>query len=91
MGFAEILSQKGLRTEAIQNLEKFIAENTDASDSKMLLASLYRDNNQEQKARPLLLSLFHGRWADQAVALLTLRQAARHTFTFIIRAAEYIP
>jgi tetratricopeptide (TPR) repeat protein len=58
MGFAEILSQKGLRNEAIQHLEKFIAENADAHNSKMLLASLYRENNQEQKARPLLLSLF---------------------------------
>jgi tetratricopeptide (TPR) repeat protein len=58
MGFAEVLSQKGYRPEAIQALEKFIADNTDAGNTKMLLAGLYRDNGQEQKAAPLLLELF---------------------------------
>jgi tetratricopeptide (TPR) repeat protein len=58
MGFAEVLSQKGYRPEAIQALEKFIADNTDAGNTKMLLAGLYRDNGQEQRAAPLLLELF---------------------------------
>ncbi|MBA4054063.1 MAG: hypothetical protein C0490_05060, partial [Marivirga sp.] len=58
MGFAEVLSQKGLRSEGIKYLENFISENPDAASAKMLLAGLYRDNNQEIKARPMLLSLF---------------------------------
>ncbi|MCD9019575.1 tetratricopeptide repeat protein [Parachryseolinea silvisoli] len=58
MGFAELLAQKNLRDEAIQHLEKFIAQNPDAGNAKMLLAGFYRDAQQEAKARPLLLSLF---------------------------------
>jgi tetratricopeptide (TPR) repeat protein len=58
MAFSEILSQKGYRADAVKNLEKFTLENKDAGNAKMLLAGMYRDNNQEEKARPLLLSLF---------------------------------
>jgi tetratricopeptide (TPR) repeat protein len=59
MGFAEVLNEKGLRAEAIQYLEKFIAINgDDAANAGILLAGLYRENNQEEKARPLLLQLF---------------------------------
>lgn len=58
MGFAEALSQKGMRAEAINYLEKYIASTPDAGSVAMLLAGLYRDNNQEAKARPLLLKLF---------------------------------
>lgn len=58
MGFAEILSQKGQRPLAITYLEKFVKENKSAGNSKMLLAGLYRDSNQEQRARELLLTLF---------------------------------
>jgi tetratricopeptide (TPR) repeat protein len=58
MAFSEILSQKGHRAEAIKYLEKFTLENKDAGNAQMLLAGMYRDANQEEKARPLLLSLF---------------------------------
>ncbi|HEY9007036.1 tetratricopeptide repeat protein [Ohtaekwangia sp.] len=58
MGFAEVLSQKGLRNEAIKYLEKFVDQNQEAGNAKMLLAGLYRENQQEEKSRPLLLSLF---------------------------------
>jgi len=58
MAFAEILSQKGYRNEAIKSLENFTAENKEAGNAQMLLAGMYRDNNQEEKARPLLLRLF---------------------------------
>lgn len=58
MGFAEILAQKGQRALAIGYLEKFIQQDPEASDVKMLLAGLYRDTNQEQKARQLWLELF---------------------------------
>jgi tetratricopeptide (TPR) repeat protein len=58
MGVTELLSQKGLQTEAIQYLEKFANQNPDAVNVKMLLAGFYRDTRQEQKARPLLQTLF---------------------------------
>lgn len=58
MAFSEILSQKGYRSDAIKYLERFTQENKDAGNAQMLLAGMYRDNNQEEKARPLLLSLF---------------------------------
>jgi hypothetical protein len=43
---------------AIKSLENFTAENKEAAMPQMLLAGMYRDNNQEEKARPLLLRLF---------------------------------
>src|SRR5688572_24576117 len=58
MAFAEILSQKGYRNEAIKSLENFTSQNKEAGNAQMLLAGMYRDNNQEEKARPLLLLLF---------------------------------
>ena len=58
MAFSEILSQKGLRNDAIKYLEKFTQQHIDAPNAQMLLAGMYRDNREEEKARPLLLSLF---------------------------------
>ena len=59
IGFAEVLAQKGERMLAIQYLEKFVHENPEeSSGARMLLASLYRDTNQELKARELWLTLF---------------------------------
>lgn len=58
MAFTELLSQKGMRDQAVQYLEKFAANNKEAGNAKMLLAGFYRDMQQEQKARPLLLALF---------------------------------
>lgn len=58
MAFAEILSQKGHRADAIRHLESFVAQNSEAGNAQMLLAGMYRDNKQEEKARPLLLKLF---------------------------------
>lgn len=58
-GFAEVLAQKGERTVAIRYLEKFVHDNPeDSGSARMLLASLYRDTNQELKARELWLTLF---------------------------------
>jgi tetratricopeptide (TPR) repeat protein len=65
MAFAEILSQKGYRNDAIKYLERFTQENKEAGNAQMLLAGMYRDNNQEEKARPLLLTLFD----DSAIEL----------------------
>jgi tetratricopeptide (TPR) repeat protein len=72
MAFAENLSKKGLRPEAIQYLEKFVVKNPDAGSTKMLLAALYRENNMEQKARPLLLTLFQDPEVELSSKLLIL-------------------
>lgn len=56
---AELVSQYGLKEKAIGYLEKFIAENKTAPSAKMLLAGLYRDTNQEDKARQLLIASFN--------------------------------
>jgi tetratricopeptide (TPR) repeat protein len=58
MAFTEVLSQKGLQQESVKYLEKFVSANPDAGEAAMLLAGFYRDTNQEQKARPLLTTLF---------------------------------
>ena len=72
MGFAEIISQKGMRPDAIGYLEKFVASHPDAGSAKMLLAGLYRDNSQEQKARPLLTTLFDDSTVDLGSKLIVL-------------------
>jgi tetratricopeptide (TPR) repeat protein len=58
VAFSETLSQQGQKELAIQYLEKFIAENKVAPNACMLLAGLYRDTHQEDRARKLLLSVF---------------------------------
>jgi tetratricopeptide (TPR) repeat protein len=58
MAFAEVLSQKGMRQEAISYLENFISTHPEALDAAVLVAGLYRDNGEEQKARPILGALF---------------------------------
>lgn len=58
MGFADVLNQKGYKELAVTYLEKFIKENEEDSNSKMLLAGFYRDTKQEEKARMLLLEIF---------------------------------
>lgn len=72
MAFTELLSQKGLRPNAIQYLERFIEENPDAGNSKMLLAGMYRDGDQEAKARPLLENLFDNKELELTSKLLIL-------------------
>jgi tetratricopeptide (TPR) repeat protein len=72
MGFAEIISQKGMRPDAIRYLEKFVASHPDAGSAKMLLAGLYRDNGQEQKARPLLITLFDDSSVELGSKLIVL-------------------
>jgi tetratricopeptide (TPR) repeat protein len=58
VGLAEVLSQQGQGGQAIITLEKYISENKSAPGACMLLAGLYRDTNQEEKARNLLLTVF---------------------------------
>jgi tetratricopeptide (TPR) repeat protein len=58
MAFTEIISDQGMRKEAIGYLEDFVARNPESGEVKMLLAGFYRDAGLEEKARPYLLSLF---------------------------------
>ncbi len=72
MAFTEIISQKGLREQAIQYLEEFVARNAESGNVKMLLAGLYRDTRQEEKARSLLLSLFDDNTVELSSKLIVL-------------------
>lgn len=58
VAMAEMASQNNLKEKAITYLEKFIAANESAGSAKMLLAGLYRDTNQEDRARQLLIAAF---------------------------------
>jgi tetratricopeptide (TPR) repeat protein len=72
MAFTELLSQKGLRDQAIQYLEKFVINNPLEGNSKMLLAGFYRDTRQEEKARPILLELFDDPEVDLSSKVIVL-------------------
>jgi tetratricopeptide (TPR) repeat protein len=72
MAFTEIISKKGLLEQAIQYLEEFLGRNPASGNVKMLLAGFYRDTRQEEKARPLLLSLFNDNTVDLSSKLIVL-------------------
>lgn len=72
MAFAQVLSQKNLTNLAIQYLEKYTVDDPNSGNAKMLLAGLYRDTNQEVKARPLLLILFDDPSVDFGGKLIIL-------------------
>ena len=72
VGLAETLSQFGFKEKAILFLEKFIDENTLAPNASMLLAGLYRDTNQEVKARELLLNVFTNPEVELSSKLIVL-------------------
>jgi tetratricopeptide (TPR) repeat protein len=58
MSLAEILSKNKQSARAVALIEKYIGENPDASNAKLLLAGLYREAGQEQRSRELLVRLF---------------------------------
>jgi len=72
MAFAETLSQKGMRAEAIQYLEQFTQANHDSGSAQMLLAGLYRDSHEEVKARELLVHLFDDHSVELGSKLIIL-------------------
>jgi tetratricopeptide (TPR) repeat protein len=72
MAFTELLSQKGLRNQAITYLENFVTRNPGLGNAKMLLAGFYRDTQQEQKARPMLIDLFDDADVDLSSKLIVL-------------------
>lgn len=59
VGLAENLSQYNQKSQAVSYLEKFIAENKIAPNATLLLAGLYRDTDQEGKARALIRTAFN--------------------------------
>jgi tetratricopeptide (TPR) repeat protein len=58
MALAQTLSENKMGARAIAYIEDYIKNNPDASAAKLLLASLYRENGQEQKSRELVTVLF---------------------------------
>ena len=58
MELAETLAQNKLAARAVSYIEEYVKQNPDASQPKLLLAALYRENGQEQKSRDLLSELF---------------------------------
>lgn len=72
MGLAETLSQYNFKDRAISLLEKFIHNNESAPNACMLLAGLYRDISQEEKARVLLLRVFDDPDVDISSKLIVL-------------------
>ncbi|QOI96277.1 MAG: tetratricopeptide repeat protein [Flammeovirgaceae bacterium] len=71
-GVAENLSQYNFKTQAITLLEKFTADNAVAPHASMFLAGLYRDTNQEDKARKLLRNVFDDPEVDLTNKLVVL-------------------
>jgi tetratricopeptide (TPR) repeat protein len=56
---AELFSQRGDKAMAISYLKKFIADNTEEiGQAKMMLAGIYRENNQQPEAQALLQEVF---------------------------------
>jgi tetratricopeptide (TPR) repeat protein len=72
MAFAQVLAQRKMTDLAVQYLEKFVAQHAESGDAGMLLAGLYRDTNQEQKARTLLLKLFDDNSVEVGSKLIIL-------------------
>jgi tetratricopeptide (TPR) repeat protein len=58
LGLAETFSQNKQNAQAIAYLENYLKDHPDAGNAKMLLAGIYRDAGEENKARELLLSAF---------------------------------
>jgi tetratricopeptide (TPR) repeat protein len=76
MSVAELFSQRGDKTSAIRYLKNFIDQNRDeAGQAKLLLAGMYRENNQHQEAETLLLQVFDDAEVDfgsKALVIATL-------------------
>ncbi len=72
MAFTEVLSNQGMRDEAIQYLENFLRNNPESGEVTMLLAGFYRDTGQEEKARPYLVALFDDPSVELSSKLIVL-------------------
>lgn len=58
VGYAEMLSRYNQKNQAVALLEFFLENNPQAPNASLLLAGLYRDTQQEEKARKLISGLF---------------------------------
>ena len=72
MGFAETLAKKGQLKKAIEAMEKFTASHPEAGTAKILLAGFYRENNQEMKAREILMQALDDPSVDLSSKILVL-------------------
>jgi len=72
MELAETLSQNKMGARAISYIEGYIRQNPDASQAKLLLASLYRENGQEQRSRELINELFDDPEIESGSKILVL-------------------
>jgi tetratricopeptide (TPR) repeat protein len=57
LGVAESLSQGGQPNRAVPYVEKYVSLHPESGGAKMLLAGLYRDTQQEEKARKLIMEV----------------------------------
>lgn len=57
MAYAELLAQTGNRAKAISILENYVQVNEEAGSVKMLLAGLYRDNGEGEKAQHYVVAV----------------------------------
>ncbi|MCS6974797.1 MAG: tetratricopeptide repeat protein [Cyclobacteriaceae bacterium] len=58
VGYAELLSRYNQKNQAVTVLETYLEINPQAPNASLLLAGLYRDIQQEDKARKLIQNLF---------------------------------
>jgi tetratricopeptide (TPR) repeat protein len=72
LGFAETLSQNGQSARAIPYIEKYLKDYPQAGSAKMLLAGLYRDTKQEEKAREFILMIVDDQSVDASSKVLML-------------------
>ncbi|MBX2961760.1 MAG: tetratricopeptide repeat protein [Cyclobacteriaceae bacterium] len=72
VSYAELLAQQSQLTKAISFLEKFIEENESSPSASVMLVGLYRDTNQEEKARRLLHDIFDDPETDYSTKLMVL-------------------
>lgn len=72
LAFAETLSQNGQATKAIPFIEKYLKDHPEAGSAKMLLAGLYRDTKQEDKARQYIIAVFDDPSVDVTSKVLML-------------------
>lgn len=72
MAFTEIISKNGMRDQAVRHLEDYLKRHPESGGVKMLLAGFYRDMGMEEKARPILLSLFEDPEIEMSSKLIVL-------------------
>lgn len=72
VALAELLSRANQTQKAIGLLEKFRIENNPAPNAAVLLAGLYREVDQETKARELLIGIFDDPEVDISSKLIIL-------------------